>query len=133
MLHARDKWLRPGGAVLPDIATIHIAGVSAAALGLDFWNVSVWGHAVASHACGLIWLCMEACCAVQLHNALVRACGRVLCGTGAELALAVGLVLYMLFVWFPHTSAYGQSSTLCLGMFTCCFFWCLDTIIAITL
>lgn len=28
VLHARDRFLKPGGAVLPDIATFHIAGVS---------------------------------------------------------------------------------------------------------
>jgi hypothetical protein len=40
VLAARDRWLRPGGVVLPDIATIYVAGATAGALGLDFWNVS---------------------------------------------------------------------------------------------
>lgn len=38
VLAARDRWLRPGGAVLPDIATVFAAGGSDAALGLDFWE-----------------------------------------------------------------------------------------------
>lgn len=39
VLHARDKWLRPGGAMLPDKASIHIAGASEGALGIGFWQV----------------------------------------------------------------------------------------------
>lgn len=38
VLAARDRWLRPGGAVLPDIATILVAGAGDSALGLDFWQ-----------------------------------------------------------------------------------------------
>ncbi|KXZ55523.1 hypothetical protein GPECTOR_2g1072 [Gonium pectorale] len=38
VLHARDKYLRPGGAVLPDRALIYIAGASSAAGGLGFWR-----------------------------------------------------------------------------------------------
>ncbi len=38
VLTARDRFLRPGGAVLPDIATIHIAGAARAACG-EFWKV----------------------------------------------------------------------------------------------
>ncbi|KAG2501748.1 hypothetical protein HYH03_000248 [Edaphochlamys debaryana] len=38
VLHARDRYLRPGGAVLPDRASIYIAGASAAAGGLGFWK-----------------------------------------------------------------------------------------------
>jgi hypothetical protein len=39
VLTARDRWLRPGGAVLPDIATIHVAAADDRALGVDFWEV----------------------------------------------------------------------------------------------
>ena len=28
VLYARDRFLKPGGAILPDIATMHIAGFS---------------------------------------------------------------------------------------------------------
>ena len=38
MLEARDKLLKPGGAVLPDIATIHVAGFSRNATSLPFWD-----------------------------------------------------------------------------------------------
>ncbi|GIL52530.1 hypothetical protein Vafri_8372 [Volvox africanus] len=38
VLHARDVYLRPGGAVLPDRASIFIAGASSAAGGLGFWS-----------------------------------------------------------------------------------------------
>ncbi|GLC40712.1 hypothetical protein PLESTB_000030300 [Pleodorina starrii] len=38
VLHARDVYLRPGGAVLPDRASIFIAGASSAAGGLGFWK-----------------------------------------------------------------------------------------------
>jgi hypothetical protein len=40
VLTARDRWLAPGGVVLPDRATLSIAGASPAALGVEFWNVS---------------------------------------------------------------------------------------------
>lgn len=43
VLLARDRWLRPGGAMLPDTATIYMAGATAAALDLDFWEVGVTG------------------------------------------------------------------------------------------
>lgn len=39
VLSARDRWLAPGGVVLPDLATIHVAGGGYGALGLDFWEV----------------------------------------------------------------------------------------------
>lgn len=45
VLAARDKFLKPGGAVLPDTATILVAGASAAALGLDFWD-DVYGFSM---------------------------------------------------------------------------------------
>ncbi|KAG7670172.1 hypothetical protein Ndes2526A_g06504 [Nannochloris sp. 'desiccata'] len=38
VLIARDKYLKPGGAILPDIANIHIAAADAGAGGLDFWQ-----------------------------------------------------------------------------------------------
>ncbi|GFR48908.1 hypothetical protein Agub_g10857, partial [Astrephomene gubernaculifera] len=38
VLHARDRYLKPGGALLPDRAAIYIAGASSAAGGLGFWN-----------------------------------------------------------------------------------------------
>jgi type I protein arginine methyltransferase len=42
VLHCRDCWLRPGGAVLPDRAVIYVAAGSSAATGLDFWD-NVYG------------------------------------------------------------------------------------------
>lgn len=39
VITARDRWLKPGGAVLPDIATIYVAGASREALGTAFWKV----------------------------------------------------------------------------------------------
>jgi type I protein arginine methyltransferase len=38
VLHARDRWLKPGGAMLPDTATIYVAAADASATGLDFWD-----------------------------------------------------------------------------------------------
>lgn len=38
VLHARDRWLRPGGAVLPDVANIYVAAAGAGASGLGFWT-----------------------------------------------------------------------------------------------
>ena len=38
VIAARDRFLKPGGAVLPDRATMHLAGVGAGALDLDYWN-----------------------------------------------------------------------------------------------
>eukprot|EP00798_Chlamydomonas_sp_ICE-L_P012753 gene12753-16003_t len=38
VLYARDKYLKPGGAVLPDMATIHVAGGGAAASGSTWWK-----------------------------------------------------------------------------------------------
>lgn len=40
VLYARDRFLKPGGAMLPDIASIFIAGASAQATGSPFWKVS---------------------------------------------------------------------------------------------
>ena len=38
VIHARDRFLKPGGAVLPDVATMWVAGVAPEALGLSFWR-----------------------------------------------------------------------------------------------
>lgn len=38
VLIARDLFLRPGGAILPDIANIYIALGTYASEGLDFWE-----------------------------------------------------------------------------------------------
>lgn len=42
VLHARDQFLKPGGAVLPDIARVYVAAGGEEASGLKFWN-SVYG------------------------------------------------------------------------------------------
>lgn len=39
VLAARDAWLKPGGAMLPDRASIRVAGASDAAFGTTFWQV----------------------------------------------------------------------------------------------
>jgi protein arginine N-methyltransferase 3 len=46
VLHARDRYLAPGGAVLPDTATIYVAGGNAQATGLPFWD-DVYGFNMA--------------------------------------------------------------------------------------
>ena len=41
VIHARDKWLAPGGILLPDTATLYVAGIEDAeyrAEKLDFWD-----------------------------------------------------------------------------------------------
>jgi protein arginine N-methyltransferase 3 len=43
LLAARDKWLAPGGAVLPDRATIWVAGADERAYGTAFWQVRMCG------------------------------------------------------------------------------------------
>ncbi|KAL6747497.1 S-adenosyl-L-methionine-dependent methyltransferase [Haematococcus lacustris] len=54
VLQARDRWLAPGGVLLPDRATLYLAGASSAALGTAFWqdvygfDMSVIGQAVAA-------------------------------------------------------------------------------------
>ncbi|PRW18336.1 putative arginine N-methyltransferase 3 [Chlorella sorokiniana] len=45
VLHARDRWLRPGGAVLPDVANIYVAAAGAGASGLGFWS-DVYGFSM---------------------------------------------------------------------------------------
>lgn len=38
VIAARDKLLKPGGAVLPDVATVHVAGFGRLATSLPFWD-----------------------------------------------------------------------------------------------
>jgi len=38
VLEARDRFLKPGGAVLPDVARIFVAGAGEGATGLGFWK-----------------------------------------------------------------------------------------------
>ena len=53
VLHARDRWLRPGGAVLPDLANLYVAAAGEGATGMDFrkdiygfrWAVGWWAAA----------------------------------------------------------------------------------------
>ncbi|KAI3435512.1 hypothetical protein D9Q98_001578 [Chlorella vulgaris] len=45
VLHARDRWLRPGGALLPDIAKIYVAAADEGASGLAFWK-DVYGFSM---------------------------------------------------------------------------------------
>ncbi|KAH0981362.1 hypothetical protein GBA52_008539 [Prunus armeniaca] len=42
VLFARDQWLKPGGAILPDTATIFVAGFGKGATSLPFWE-NVYG------------------------------------------------------------------------------------------
>ncbi|GAB4820494.1 hypothetical protein N2152v2_007540 [Parachlorella kessleri] len=46
VLHARDRFLKPGGAVLPDLAHIYVAAGGKSSTGLDFWE-SVYGFSMA--------------------------------------------------------------------------------------
>ena len=39
------RWLRPGGAILPDRVTVHLAAASEAALDLEFWD-DVYGFSM---------------------------------------------------------------------------------------
>jgi hypothetical protein len=47
LLAARDRWLAPGGALLPDLAAIHVAGASRQAFGTAFWQVRLRKRATA--------------------------------------------------------------------------------------
>ncbi|XP_078438497.1 protein arginine methyltransferase 3 [Wolffia australiana] len=38
VIYARDRWLKPGGAILPDIATIFVAGFGKGATSYPFWE-----------------------------------------------------------------------------------------------
>ncbi|XP_031110661.1 probable protein arginine N-methyltransferase 3 [Ipomoea triloba] len=42
VLLARDKWLKPGGAILPDTATMFVAGFGRGGTGITFWD-NVYG------------------------------------------------------------------------------------------
>ncbi|CAG9465853.1 unnamed protein product [Pedinophyceae sp. YPF-701] len=46
VLRARDAWLKPGGAILPDTAAILVAGGGSKSHGLDFWD-DVYGFNMA--------------------------------------------------------------------------------------
>eukprot|EP00192_Tetraselmis_astigmatica_P003868 CAMPEP_0117670264 /NCGR_PEP_ID=MMETSP0804-20121206/12640_1 /TAXON_ID=1074897 /ORGANISM="Tetraselmis astigmatica, Strain CCMP880" /LENGTH=572 /DNA_ID=CAMNT_0005478511 /DNA_START=129 /DNA_END=1844 /DNA_ORIENTATION=+ len=60
---ARDRWLRPGGAMLPDRASVFVAAGNESAAGLDFWD-DVYGFNMAPIA--------EEAHAGALKGALVR-------------------------------------------------------------
>lgn len=45
VLYARDHWLKPGGAMLPDTATIYIAGFGRGGTSLPFWE-NVYGFSM---------------------------------------------------------------------------------------
>ncbi|CAI5461673.1 unnamed protein product, partial [Closterium sp. Yama58-4] len=49
VLHARDTWLKPGGALLPDTASMHVAGIGEGATSVGFWR-DVYGFTMASVA-----------------------------------------------------------------------------------
>lgn len=38
VLHCRDQWLKPGGAMLPDVAVIYVAAATEEAANLTFWE-----------------------------------------------------------------------------------------------
>jgi type I protein arginine methyltransferase len=38
VLHCRDRWLKPGGAMLPDVAILYVAAATEAAADLTFWR-----------------------------------------------------------------------------------------------
>ena len=45
VLYARDRWMKPGGCVLPDKAIVYVAAGNAHSSGLDFWD-DVYGFAM---------------------------------------------------------------------------------------
>lgn len=45
VLTARDKWLKPGGAILPDTATMFVAGFAKGATSIPFWE-DVYGFSM---------------------------------------------------------------------------------------
>lgn len=45
VLTARDKWLKPGGAILPDTATMYVAGFAKGATSIPFWE-DVYGFSM---------------------------------------------------------------------------------------
>jgi protein arginine N-methyltransferase 3 len=46
VLQARDRFLKPGGVVLPDVASIYIAGAAIGATDSSFWKVIEMMHLV---------------------------------------------------------------------------------------
>jgi protein arginine N-methyltransferase 3 len=42
VIYARDHWLKPGGAILPDTAEMYVAGFGKAGTSLSFWE-NVYG------------------------------------------------------------------------------------------
>ncbi|XP_024521105.1 probable protein arginine N-methyltransferase 3 [Selaginella moellendorffii] len=56
VLHARDRWLKPGGSILPDTAEMFVAGFGKGATSLPFWedvygfNMKRIGNEVLEHA-----------------------------------------------------------------------------------
>ncbi|KAL3829819.1 hypothetical protein ACJIZ3_018621 [Penstemon smallii] len=59
VLFARDRWLKPGGAVLPDTATMFVAGFGRGGASISFWenvygfNMSCIGREVDDNAAGI--------------------------------------------------------------------------------
>lgn len=59
VLFARDQWLKPGGAILPDTATMFVAGFGRGGTSLPFWenvygfNMSCVGREVVRDAAGI--------------------------------------------------------------------------------
>ncbi|XP_074274583.1 putative protein arginine N-methyltransferase 3 [Silene latifolia] len=47
VLYARDRWLKPGGAILPDTATMFVAGFGRGCTSLPFWE-NVYGFNMSS-------------------------------------------------------------------------------------
>jgi protein arginine N-methyltransferase 3 len=45
VLLARDRFLKPGGAILPDVAEMYVAAAGGGALGLNFWD-QVYGFSM---------------------------------------------------------------------------------------
>ena len=41
VIYARDHWLKPGGAILPNIAKIYVFGVGKGGTSLSFWEMSM--------------------------------------------------------------------------------------------
>lgn len=46
VLHARDRFLKPDGAILPDLANIYLAAGGKVSTGLEFWD-DVYGFTMA--------------------------------------------------------------------------------------
>ena len=39
VIYVRDHWLKPGGAILPNIAKMYVAGVGKGGTSLSFWEM----------------------------------------------------------------------------------------------